>query len=150
GPASLHEGKAAFSLAAGAAQKHVAGFRIDVEVSFAGFLDRDEDAFAGAFVTGVGEAGNAVKPGAQSGQDELPGRGDVVGAAGHDPGDPQRDPGRAREALDEAGVLVRLPGVPLVYLCTLATGFLVGAAVGRDERAVQDGEGKSLLSGLFE
>ena len=54
------------------------------------------------------------------------------------------------EALDEVGVPVSLPGVLFVYLCTLPAGFLVGAAVGQYERAVEDDEGKPQLSGFFQ
>jgi hypothetical protein len=66
-----------------------------------------------------------------------------VGAAGQRGGDPQRDAGGIGEGLDEAGVVVRLPRVPFVYFCALLAGFLVGAAVGGDEGAVEDQVGKS-------
>jgi hypothetical protein len=45
---------------------------------------------------------------AGGGQDLLAGGGDVVGAAGQRPGQPQGDAGGRDEALDQAGVLVRL------------------------------------------
>jgi hypothetical protein len=73
-----------------------------------------------------------------------------VGAAGQRGGDPQRDAGGTGEGLDEAGVVVRLPRVPFVYFCALLAGFLVGAAVGGDEGAVEDQVGKSLLSDFLQ
>jgi hypothetical protein len=80
----------------------------------------------------------------------VAGGGDVVGAPGQRGGDPQRDAGGTGEGLDEAGVVVRLPRVPFVYFCALLAGFLVGAAVGGDEGAVEDRVGKSLLSGFLQ
>jgi len=117
-PAFLQEGEPAFALVAQAAQQYVAAFRVGIEIAFAGLFDRDEDSGAGALVAGIGEAGKGFQPGPQAGQDKLAGGGDVVGAAGQDAGGPQRDAVRGDDALDEAGVLVRLPGVPflLVFL----------------------------------
>src|ERR1700733_2763674 len=88
--------------------------------------------------------------GAGLGEDEVAGGGDVVGAPGQRGGDPQRDAGGAGGGLDEAGVVVRLPRVPFVYFCALLAGFLVGAAVGGDEGAVEVRVGKSLLSGFLQ
>lgn len=42
------------------------------------------------------------------------------------------------------------PRVPFVYFCALLAGFLVGAAVGGDEGAVEDQVGKSLLSDFLQ
>ena len=47
-------------------------------------------------------------------------------------------------------MVVRLPPVPFVDFCALLAGFLVGAAVGGDEGAVEDQVGKSLLSGFLQ
>jgi hypothetical protein len=73
-----------------------------------------------------------------------------VGAAGQRGGDPQRDAGGTGEGLDEAGGVVCLPRVLFVYFCALLAGFLVGAAVGGDEGAVEDQVGKSLLSDFLQ
>ena len=149
-PSLGHEGEGAFSLVAGSAEQHVAGFRVDVEFAVAGFFHGHEDSGASAFVAGVGEDRDLFQVGAGLGEDELAGGGDVVGAAGQRGGDPQRDAGGTGEGLDEAGVVVRLPRVPFVYFCALLAGFLVGAAVGGDEGAVEDQVGKSLLSDFLQ
>jgi hypothetical protein len=104
-----HEYEGAFSLVAGAAEQHVAGFLIDVVFAVAGFLHGREYSRSGAFVTGVGEDRERFQTGPGFGEDELTGGGDVVGAAGQCVGDPEQDPGGGGECLDVAGVLMRLP-----------------------------------------
>jgi hypothetical protein len=149
-PALLHQGETAFSLVAQAAQQRVAGSRAGVQLSLARLLHRDVDAFPGALVAGVGQDRHAFEVGAGGGQDLLAGGGDVVGAAGQGVRRPQRHAAGADEALDEPGVVVRLAGIPFVYFCALTAGFLVGAAVGGNEGAVEDEIGKSLLSGFLQ
>lgn len=58
--------------------------------------------------------------------------------AGLDLGDPQRQPVGRRQRLEIAGVLVGLAGVPRVDGLALDTDGLLGAAIDRDQGAVQD------------
>lgn len=95
------------------------------------------------------QAGKDLQTGPQPGQDQLAGGGDVVGAAGQDLRCPQRGAVRGDDALDQAGVLVRLTGMPFVDLRPFPAGFPARAAVGGDQRAVQDDAGDPLPSGLF-
>ena len=80
-----HQGEAAFSLVAKGPQERVAGFRINIKFAAARFPHRDMHARAGFFISGIGEDGQVlqVRPGFR--QDELAGRGQVVGAARQHP-----------------------------------------------------------------
>ena len=87
-----HQGEAAFALVTQGAQQRVPGPRIDIQVPAAGRpFHRDVHACAGAFVSGIGQDRQVFQVGPQSGQDVLAGGGEVMGAAGQDVADPQRD-----------------------------------------------------------
>src|SRR5215471_16980561 len=59
-PAAGKQGESAFAQAAQRAEQRVAGPGIDVEFLSAGWLlDRDVDADAGAFISGVGQGGQS-------------------------------------------------------------------------------------------
>ena len=149
-PALGHQREAAFALVAHGAQQRVTGLRIDIEFAAARLFHRDVHRCAGAFITGISEDGQFPQVRAGPGQDELAGGGQVMGAARQHVADPQRDPARRGQGLHVPGRLVRLAGVPLIYFPALLAGLLVRAPVGRDERAVQDQVGKSLLNGLLQ
>ena len=105
---------------------------------------------AGPFKTGISQDRQVLEVGPGLRQDELPGRGQVVGAAGPHVADPQRHAARGGQGLHVPGGLVRLAGVPLVDLPALPAGLLVRASVGGDQRAVQDQVRKPLLNGLLQ
>ena len=144
-----HQGEAAFALVAQGSQERVAGFRIDVEFAAGWLFHRDVHAHAGPFISGIGKDGQVLQVGPGLGQDELAGRGQVVGAARQHPETPGHAAG-GRQGLHVPGGLVRLPGVPLVDFLSLLAGLLARASVGGDQRAVQDQVGKPLLSRLVQ
>ena len=141
-----HQREAAFSLVAQGPQERVAGFRIDIEFAAARFPHRDVHARAGPFKTGISQERQVLEVGPGLRQDEVAGGGQVAVAAGQHTGDPQRHAARGGQRLHVPGGLVRLAGVPLIDLPALPAGLLVRAAVGGDERAVQDEVGKPLLT----
>ena len=149
-PPLRHQGEAAFSLVAQGSQERVAGFRIDIEVAAGWLFHRDVHARAGPFISGIGEDRQVLQVRPGFGQDELAGRGQVMGAAGQHVADPQRDAAGGGQRLHVPGGLMSLAGVPLVDFLPLLAGLLVRAPVRGDERAVQDEVGKSLLHGPFQ
>ena len=82
-PALGEQGEPAFAEAAQGSQQGVAGAGVEVEFSaVAGLLHRGEDAFSGAFVSGVGQHGHRGGERADDVEHVGAGGGDVVNLAG--------------------------------------------------------------------
>jgi hypothetical protein len=109
-PAFLQEGEAAFALVAEAAEEHAAAFGVGVEVAFGWLSHRDEHSGAGASYPESSRQGKAFSQGRRAGRTSS--RAAVMSWVLPGPGlrCPQGDAVRGDDALDEAGVLVRLPG----------------------------------------
>lgn len=95
---------------------------------------------AGALVAAVGQGGQLECGGGpvQGAEHLVAGGGEVVGGAGFDVGDPEREPVRCGHGLDVAAVLTGFSGVPQVDQSALGAGGLLAAAVGGKQLAVQD------------
>ena len=61
-PALLHQGEAAFALAAEETRQRVAAFRVDFEFTAAGLSHRDEHAQPGAHVGGISQERQVLRP----------------------------------------------------------------------------------------
>src|SRR6266496_1286805 len=93
-PAADEECEGAFAQAAQSAEEGVVGAVVEVEFLVAGGLfDRCVHADPGSLVAAVGQGGQVKVGGSpvQGAQDVGAGGGDVVGGAGFDLGDPQRE-----------------------------------------------------------
>src|SRR5437667_8960457 len=89
-PALVEQGEPAFAQAAQGALDGVAGAVINVQLPAAwGLFDGNQDADAGAFISGVGQRGQVLRGGTvESGQGVRAGGGEVVYRAGLGFGDP--------------------------------------------------------------
>jgi hypothetical protein len=101
-PALGQKREAAFVQAAHRPDQRVAGAGIDVQLPDpGGFPHRDVDAVTCAVVAGIGQHRQAGQERPQDAQDVLAGGGQVMDIAGKHIRDPQRDPGRVKQGLDE-------------------------------------------------
>ena len=152
-PAAGQQREPAFAQAAQPAQQGVVGAGVQVEfVAVGGLFDRGDHADPGPVVAAVGQGGQIQVGGrpVQGAEHVFAGGGQVVGRAGFDLGDPQREAVRRRQRLDVAAVLVSLSGVPRVDLGACDAGGLLAQPVAGKQLAVQDEVGGAGVVGALQ
>jgi hypothetical protein len=128
-----------FPQAADRADQRVPGPRADIGFLVSRWLlHRRQDAVTCALVPAVGQDRHFLREREDRGQNQFPGRGQVIHVARQDVRDPHRPAVGVEKGLDIAAEVLLLPRVPQVDLPALPAGRLLMAAVRVDDLAAED------------